>query len=82
MLKILFIEVLLERPNEHVLHCLVLVYLTSRSYYDTSASDSLIGLWSHEEEHEEQRKSPCMYIFIKALDIIDFLDIIPHSVFY
>ncbi|PNF15187.1 hypothetical protein B7P43_G14385 [Cryptotermes secundus] len=54
-------EVLLQKRNEHVLHCLVLVYLTSRSYYDSSASDSLIGSWSDEEdERERQRDSPLL----------------------
>jgi hypothetical protein len=57
---ILFHKVLLEKPHEHVLHCLVLVYLTARSYYDSSASDSLITSWSDEEdERERQRESPC-----------------------
>lgn len=54
-------EVLLEKPHEHVLHCLVLVYLTARSYYDSSASDSLIASWSDEEdERERQRDSPLL----------------------
>lgn len=56
----MFVKVLLEKPHEHVLHCLVLVYLTARSYYDSSASDSLITSWSDEEdERERQRDSPC-----------------------
>lgn len=54
-------EVLLEKPHEHVLHCLVLAYLTARSYYDSSASDSLITSWSDEEdERERQRDSPLL----------------------
>jgi hypothetical protein len=66
----LFVKVLLEKPSEHVLHCLVLVYLTARSYYDISASDSLIGSWSDEEdERERQRESPCMYLSVETSDI-------------
>jgi len=58
--SIMSVKVLLEKPHEHVLHCLVLVYLTARSYYDSSASDSLIASWSDEEdERERQRDSPC-----------------------
>ncbi|XP_021918003.1 protein FAM160B1-like isoform X3 [Zootermopsis nevadensis] len=53
-------EVLLEKPSEHVLYCLVLVYLTARNYYDVSASDSLIGSWSDEDERERQRESPLL----------------------
>ncbi|KAJ4448990.1 hypothetical protein ANN_00382 [Periplaneta americana] len=54
-------EVLLEKPNEHVLHCLVLTYLITRSYYDNCASDSLIGSWSDEEdERERHRDSPTL----------------------
>ncbi|KAJ9579583.1 hypothetical protein L9F63_004768 [Diploptera punctata] len=54
-------EVLLEKNSEHVLHCLVLVYLTSRSYYDTSVSDSAIASWSDEEdEREKQRDGPLL----------------------
>lgn len=79
----MFVEVLLQKRNEHVLHCLVLVYLTSRSYYDSSASDSLIGSWSDEEdERERQRDSPCMYLLIKASDtVIDFWTY-PSSCFF
>lgn len=60
MCSVMSVKVLLEKPHEHVLHCLVLVYLTARSYYDSSASDSLIASWSDEEdERERQRDSPC-----------------------
>nr|CAD7572032.1 unnamed protein product [Timema californicum] len=53
-------EVLLEKPSEHSLHCLVLTYLNSRKYYDTLSSDLVIGSWSDEEEERERnnRDSP------------------------
>nr|CAD7589654.1 unnamed protein product [Timema genevievae] len=55
-------EVLLEKPSEHGLHCLVLTYLNSRRYYDTSSSDLIIGSWSDEEEERERnnRDSPTL----------------------
>nr|CAD7391985.1 unnamed protein product [Timema cristinae] len=55
-------EVLLEKPSEHSLHCLVLTYLNSRRYYDTLSSDLVIGSWSDEEEERERnnRDSPTL----------------------
>ncbi|XP_043266740.1 FHF complex subunit HOOK interacting protein 2A-like isoform X2 [Venturia canescens] len=49
-------EEILDKRNEHVLHCLVLSYLTSRGYYDNGAADSAIGSWSDEEDEREREK--------------------------
>ncbi|XP_008546733.1 FHF complex subunit HOOK interacting protein 2A [Microplitis demolitor] len=49
-------EAILEIRNEHVFHCMVLSYLTSRGYYDTSAADSAIASWSDEEDEREREK--------------------------
>ncbi|XP_063231692.1 FHF complex subunit HOOK interacting protein 2A-like [Bacillus rossius redtenbacheri] len=55
-------EVMLEKPSQHALHCLVLTYVNSRGYYDTSSLDSVIGSWSDEEEERERnnRSSPTL----------------------
>lgn len=53
-------EEILDKRNEHVLHCLVLSYLTSRGYYDNSAADSAIGSWSDEEDEREREKKGSM----------------------
>ncbi|PSN44327.1 hypothetical protein C0J52_11105 [Blattella germanica] len=59
--KVLITAFISKCLKQHVLHCLVLVYLTSRSYYDTSVSDSAIGSWSDEEdERERQRDGPTL----------------------
>ena len=55
-----FFEEVLDKRNEHVLHCLVLSYLTSRGYYDNSAADSAIGSWSDEEDEREREKKGAM----------------------
>ncbi|XP_074100354.1 FHF complex subunit HOOK interacting protein 2A [Cotesia typhae] len=49
-------EAILEARNEHVFHCMILSYLTSRGYYDTSAADSAIASWSDEEDEREREK--------------------------
>ncbi|XP_051164483.1 FHF complex subunit HOOK interacting protein 2A-like isoform X2 [Leptopilina boulardi] len=49
-------EEMIEKRNEHILHCLVLTYLTNRGYYDNSAADSAIASWSDEEDEREREK--------------------------
>ncbi|XP_017762057.1 PREDICTED: protein FAM160B1-like isoform X4 [Eufriesea mexicana] len=49
-------EEMIEKRNEHVLHCLVLVYLSTRGYYDNTAADSAIASWSDEEDEREREK--------------------------
>ncbi|XP_075223397.1 FHF complex subunit HOOK interacting protein 2A-like isoform X2 [Lycorma delicatula] len=52
-------EVLLEKNNEHILHCLVLAYINRRTYFDFTASASQIASWSDEEDERERcRESP------------------------
>ncbi|XP_076241701.1 FHF complex subunit HOOK interacting protein 2A [Calliopsis andreniformis] len=49
-------EEMIEKRNEHILHCLVLVYLSTRGYYDHTAADSAIASWSDEEDEREREK--------------------------
>ncbi|XP_023248616.1 protein FAM160B1 [Copidosoma floridanum] len=49
-------EEMIEKRDEHVLHCLVLTYLSARGYYDNSAADSAIASWSDEEDEREREK--------------------------
>ncbi|XP_043508371.1 FHF complex subunit HOOK interacting protein 2A-like isoform X2 [Frieseomelitta varia] len=49
-------EEMIEKRNEHILHCLVLVYLSTRGYYDNTAADSAIASWSDEEDEREREK--------------------------
>ncbi|CAK9824286.1 FHF complex subunit HOOK interacting protein 2A [Anthophora retusa] len=49
-------EEMVEKRNEHILHCLVLVYLSTRGYYDNTAADSAITSWSDEEDEREREK--------------------------
>ncbi|XP_017878113.1 protein FAM160B1-like isoform X1 [Ceratina calcarata] len=49
-------EEMIEKRNEHMLHCLVLVYLSTRGYYDNTAADSAIASWSDEEDEREREK--------------------------
>ncbi|XP_076295822.1 FHF complex subunit HOOK interacting protein 2A isoform X2 [Lasioglossum baleicum] len=49
-------EEMIEKRNEHILHCLVLVYLSMRGYYDNTAADSTIASWSDEEDEREREK--------------------------
>ncbi|XP_076174981.1 FHF complex subunit HOOK interacting protein 2A isoform X2 [Ptiloglossa arizonensis] len=49
-------EEMIEKRNEHILHCLVLVYLGTRGYYDNTAADSAITSWSDEEDEREREK--------------------------
>ena len=49
-------EEMIEKRNEHMLHCLVLVYLLARGYYDNTAADSAIASWSDEEDEREREK--------------------------
>lgn len=49
-------EEMIEKRNEHILHCLVLVYLSMRGYYDNTAADSAIASWSDEEDEREREK--------------------------
>ncbi|KAK0165152.1 hypothetical protein PV328_003698 [Microctonus aethiopoides] len=49
-------EEILDKRNEHVLHCMMLSYLSSRGYYDSGAADSAIASWSDEEDEREREK--------------------------
>ncbi|XP_047343199.1 FHF complex subunit HOOK interacting protein 2A-like isoform X3 [Vespa velutina] len=49
-------EEVIDKRNEHTLHCLALMYLTSRGYYDNTAADSAITSWSDEEDEREREK--------------------------
>ncbi|RZF47419.1 hypothetical protein LSTR_LSTR007346 [Laodelphax striatellus] len=49
-------EVLLEKGNEHILHCLVLTYVNRRLYLDHKASASQIASWSDEEDEREKNR--------------------------
>ncbi|XP_039283471.1 protein FAM160B1 isoform X2 [Nilaparvata lugens] len=49
-------EVLLEKGNEHVLHCLVITYVNRRLYLDQNASASQIASWSDEEDEREKNR--------------------------
>ncbi|XP_076631005.1 FHF complex subunit HOOK interacting protein 2A isoform X2 [Colletes latitarsis] len=53
-------EEMIEKRNEHILHCLVLVYLSMRGYYDNTAADSAIASWSDEEDEREREKKGMM----------------------
>lgn len=49
-------EEVIDKRNEHTLHCLVLMYLSNRGYYDNTAADSAITSWSDEEDEREREK--------------------------
>ncbi|XP_032678916.1 protein FAM160B1-like isoform X2 [Odontomachus brunneus] len=49
-------EEAIDKRNEHILHCLVLIYLSTRVYYDNTAADSAIASWSDEEDEREKEK--------------------------
>lgn len=49
-------EEMIDRRDAHILHCLVLVYLNGRGYYDNGAADSAIASWSDEEDEREREK--------------------------
>ncbi|KAG7190263.1 hypothetical protein KM043_006382 [Ampulex compressa] len=49
-------EEIIEKRNEHILHCLILIYLSKRGYYDNTAADSAIASWSDEEDEREREK--------------------------
>ncbi|XP_011340334.1 protein FAM160B1 isoform X3 [Ooceraea biroi] len=49
-------EEAIEKRNEHILHCLLLIYLSTRAYYDNTAADSAIASWSDEEDEREKEK--------------------------
>lgn len=53
-------EEMIEKKDEHILHCLVLTYLNTRGYYDNSAADSAIASWSDEEDEREREKKSSM----------------------
>ncbi|XP_014221656.1 protein FAM160B1-like isoform X2 [Trichogramma pretiosum] len=53
-------EEMIEKKDEHILHCLVLTYLNNRGYYDNSAADSAIVSWSDEEDEREREKKSSM----------------------
>ena len=55
-------EEMIEKRDEHILHCLVLTYLNTRGYYDNSAADSAIASWSDEEDEREREKKSSMDI--------------------
>ncbi|XP_046997706.1 FHF complex subunit HOOK interacting protein 2A-like isoform X1 [Schistocerca americana] len=47
---------LLEKPSDCILKNLVLKYVNSRSYYNSSTSDSCAGSWSDEEDEWEKTR--------------------------
>lgn len=49
-------ETIVDKRDEHMLHCLILTYLNSRGYFDNSAADSAIASWSDEEDEREREK--------------------------
>ncbi|XP_029173386.1 protein FAM160B1-like isoform X2 [Nylanderia fulva] len=49
-------EEAIDKRNEHILHCLMLNYLSTRAYYDNTAADSAIASWSDEEDEREKEK--------------------------
>ncbi|XP_067208957.1 FHF complex subunit HOOK interacting protein 2A isoform X2 [Linepithema humile] len=49
-------EEAIDKRNEHILHCLLLIYLSTRMYYDNTAADSAIASWSDEEDEREKEK--------------------------
>ncbi|XP_014486616.1 PREDICTED: protein FAM160B1-like isoform X2 [Dinoponera quadriceps] len=49
-------EEAIDKRNEHILHCLLLMYLSTRAYYDNTAADSAIASWSDEEDEREKEK--------------------------
>lgn len=49
-------EDMIEKRDEHIVHCLVLMYLNTRGYYDNTATDSAIASWSDEEDERERDK--------------------------
>ncbi|XP_011639252.1 protein FAM160B1-like [Pogonomyrmex barbatus] len=49
-------EEAIDKRNEHILHCLLLIYLSTRAYYDNTAADSAIASWSDEEDEREKEK--------------------------
>ncbi|XP_011700797.1 PREDICTED: protein FAM160B1-like isoform X3 [Wasmannia auropunctata] len=49
-------EEAIDKRNEHILHCLLLIYLSTRAYYDNTAADSAIASWSDEEDEREKDK--------------------------
>lgn len=49
-------EEAIDKRNEHILHCLMLIYLSTRAYYDNTAADSTIASWSDEEDEREKEK--------------------------
>ncbi|EFN69290.1 UPF0518 protein FAM160B1 [Camponotus floridanus] len=49
-------EEAIDKRNEHILHCLILIYLSTRAYYDNTAADSAIASWSDEEDEREKEK--------------------------
>ncbi|XP_020289800.1 protein FAM160B1-like [Pseudomyrmex gracilis] len=49
-------EEAIDKKNEHILHCLLLIYLSTRAYYDNTAADSAIASWSDEEDEREKEK--------------------------
>ena len=55
-------EEMIDKRDEHILHCLVLMYLNNRGYYDNSAADSAISSWSDEEDEREREKKSSMDI--------------------
>ncbi|XP_066603337.1 FHF complex subunit HOOK interacting protein 2A-like isoform X2 [Prorops nasuta] len=54
-------EEMIEKRNEHILYCLVLMYLSSRGYYDNTAADSAIASWSDEEDEREKEREKKNY---------------------
>ncbi|XP_072759674.1 FHF complex subunit HOOK interacting protein 2A isoform X2 [Anoplolepis gracilipes] len=53
-------EEAIDKRSEHILHCLMLIYLSTRAYYDNTAADSAIASWSEEEDEREKEKKGCL----------------------
>lgn len=51
---ILFLQSLLENPNEQILHGMIFYYINNRGYFDNAAET--VQSWSDEEENRERRR--------------------------
>lgn len=67
----------MEKNSEHIFHSLILTYLNSRAYYDTS-TESCIASWSDEDEEErdKHKQITCMYNHYKILSSKIYISLI------
>ncbi|XP_068082296.1 FHF complex subunit HOOK interacting protein 2A isoform X2 [Anabrus simplex] len=56
-------EVILEKPCEYTVSCLISTYLNSRSYYNSTLSDTVIESWSDEEDEREKPRDSLLLDF-------------------